>query len=304
MSQAKPKSRPDRTCSSFWRDPALPFIESRTVSDGRRVCYAPHSHETFSIGLIDNGSSSYLNGTHQGQIEAGALVLMNPGDVHACNPIHDQPWAYRMLYVDAHWLGDLQDGLGMAGEGFRRFAPVLTRDSVLAAGFRRFHALLTDSQALSLEKQNAAIAFFRTLHGRLSLNEHALTSDAKLERAAAFIADNYHRSLKLDEIGHVCGLSPSSLIRAFKKQFGMTPHAYLTNRRVQFARTELRRGQSIAEVALAAGFADQAHLQRAFKQLLAATPGHYRSGNGEGARKLRAVTDRSHTQLEERPLLD
>lgn len=56
----------------------------------------------------------------------------------------------------------------------------------------------------------------------------------------------------------------------------MTPHAYLTNRRVQFAREQLRRGVPIAEVALAAGFADQAHLQRAFKQLLAATPGHYR----------------------------
>ena len=38
----------------------------------------------------------------------------------------------------------------------------------------------------------------------------------------------------------------------------------------------LRRGHAIAEVALDAGFADQAHFQRTFKQLLAATPGHYR----------------------------
>ncbi|KPC47796.1 Transcriptional regulator [Pseudomonas amygdali pv. morsprunorum] len=36
----------------FWRDECLPFIEARSVEDGRLVCYAPHSHETFSIGAI------------------------------------------------------------------------------------------------------------------------------------------------------------------------------------------------------------------------------------------------------------
>lgn len=277
MSQASSSSPPGRAYSTFWRDPSLPFIESRTVTDGRRVCYAPHSHDTFSIGLIDSGSSSYMNGDHRCIIEAGSLVLMNPGDVHACNPIQDQPWAYRMFYVDAGWLSDLQNGLGMAGKGFRRFAPILSRDPALRAGFGRLHRVLTDDQTQVPEKQGAAVTFFTLLHERLDPAEPAVACDAKLDHAALFIAENYHRSLKLDEISQASGLSPSSLIRAFKKQFGMTPHAYLNNRRVQFARAELRQGRPIADVALASGFADQAHLQRAFKQLLAATPGHYRA---------------------------
>src|SRR5690606_9526094 len=90
--------------SVFWRDETLPFIEARSVGDGRRVCYARHSHETFSIGAITSGSSTYVNRDAQSRISAGALVMMNPGDVHACNPIDGQPWAYRMLYVDALWL--------------------------------------------------------------------------------------------------------------------------------------------------------------------------------------------------------
>ena len=262
--------------SSFWRDHALPFIESRSVADGRRVCYARHSHETFSVGLIDSGASTYINGDQQCRIEAGTLVLMNPGDVHACNPIRDQPWAYRMLYVDADWLSDLQDELGMDGAGFRGFAPILTRDANLQAGFRRLHALLTDDRADHLHKHSTAVEFFSAMHQRLGMQTTAPVSDPKLKRAAEFIADNYQRSLKLEEICSTAGVSPSGLIRSFKKHYGMTPHAYLTNRRVQFAREQLRRGVPIAEVALAAGFADQAHLQRAFKQLLAATPGHYR----------------------------
>ena len=287
MRQAEPSNQRRQACSSFWRDAALPFIESRTVADGRRVCYARHSHETFSIGLIDSGASTYHNGEQRCRIEAGTLVLMNPGDVHACNPIQNQPWAYRMLYVDAAWLSALQDELGIDGSGLRRFAPILTRDPRLQAGFRRFHAVLVDPQVDPLTKQGAAVAFFSELHERLELDATGAVSAAKLQRAAAFIADNYQRSLKLEEISRMAGLSPSSLIRAFKKQFGMTPHAYLTNRRVQFARTELRCGRPIADVALAAGFADQAHLQRLFKQLLATTPGHYRDANTDASRDSR-----------------
>ncbi len=47
----------------FWRDAALPFLEARAVADGRKVCYAPHCHETFSIGAITAGASTYFNGT-------------------------------------------------------------------------------------------------------------------------------------------------------------------------------------------------------------------------------------------------
>ena len=263
--------------SSFWRDEALPVIESRSVEDGRRVCYARHSHETFSIGLIDSGASTYINGDRECRIEAGTLVLMNPGDVHACNPIHNQPWAYRMFYVDAGWLSELQDELGMGGAGFRCFAPIMTHDRLLQSGFRCLHAVLIDGNADLMQKEAATVSFFSQLHERLGLEASVPLNDLKLQRAAEFIADNYQRSLKLDEISVMAGISPSGLIRAFKKHFGMTPHAYLTNRRVQFARAELRRGRPIADVVLAAGFADQAHLQRAFKQLLAATPGHYRN---------------------------
>ncbi|MNH34664.1 Virulence regulon transcriptional activator VirF [compost metagenome] len=57
----------------------------------------------------------------------------------------------------------------------------------------------------------------------------------------------------------------------------MTPHAYLVNRRIQFGHRLLKRGYPIAAAASESGFADQAHFQRTFKQLLAATPGQYQN---------------------------
>ena len=82
----------------FWRDERLPFIEARTIADGRKVTYTRHAHEHFSIGAITRGRSYYHYGAQTFEISAGTVVLMNPGDVHACNPIHDQHWSC-LLYT-------------------------------------------------------------------------------------------------------------------------------------------------------------------------------------------------------------
>ena len=278
MKTATSKPPMDLGQSRFWRDDAVPFIEARGVEDGRRFCYARHSHETFSIGAITAGCSTYHNGDAQYRVAQGTVVLMNPGDVHACNPIADQPWSYRMLYVDTPWLAALQRTLGFAaGSGFRPLATTHTRDPGLFAGLNALYETLTDGQVAPGQKQSAAVAFFtRVLQSLSPAPAEVHAANHKLERAAAFIREHCTDALKLDDICRAADLSPSYLIRAFKQHYGMTPHGYLINRRIQFARHQLRQGHLIADVALEAGFADQAHFQRAFKQYLAATPGHYR----------------------------
>lgn len=44
----------------FWRDAALPFIEARAIADGRKACYARHSHEQFSLGTTPGLISTTL----------------------------------------------------------------------------------------------------------------------------------------------------------------------------------------------------------------------------------------------------
>ncbi|KJZ37728.1 AraC family transcriptional regulator [Pseudomonas fluorescens] len=262
----------------FWRDDALPFIEARSIADGREVCYTRHSHEHFSIGAITAGRSTYLHERSQFEVSAGTVVLMNPGDVHACNPIDDQPWSYLMLYVETPWLTDLQHQLGFSQDlAFRRFSITHTPNSELFAGLKGLYDVLVDAQQDVLRKQSAAVEFFTDLQQRLNPIDQPLREpNFKLERAADYIRDNCTQMLMLEDICEAAQLSPSYLIRAFKQHYGMTPHAFLVNRRIQFARDQLRSGKLIADVALEAGFADQAHFQRAFKQHLAATPGQYR----------------------------
>lgn len=263
--------------SAFWRDPELPFIEARRVTDGRKLCYAPHAHATFSMGAITGGTSTYFNRDAQHQIHAGSVVLMNPGDVHACNPIDDQPWSYVMLYVDCAWLAGLQQQLGFSQTpGFKRLDSILSEDAQLYSGLLSLYQSLTSDLSLP-DKQQAAVRFFSQM---LELLDAPAETNAQvhqqLEQAANLIRQHCGDALKIEDMCSAAGLSPSYLSRAFKQHYGMTPHAYLLNQRIQLARNLLRQGQPLAEVALQTGFADQAHFQRAFKHLLAATPGHYR----------------------------
>ncbi|MGF6593859.1 helix-turn-helix domain-containing protein [Pseudomonas sp. 2835] len=255
--------------SRFWRDPALPFIEARSVADGRKVCYAAHSHESFSIGAITAGRSTYISGDSQQQVAAGTVVLMNPGVVHTCNPIAGEPWSYLMLYVDWSWL---------QGLGFSPPTAISSTSVALFGELRQLFDVLLEEQPPATAKEAALRGFFRGLGQHLGASEQSASEgDQRLLAAAAFIRSHCTEPLRLEHISQAAGLSTSYLIRAFKQQFGLTPHGYLLDQRVQYARAQLRRGRQIAEVAVEAGFADQAHLQRAFKRHLAATPGHYRS---------------------------
>lgn len=71
------------------------------------------------------------------------------------------------------------------------------------------------------------------------------------------------------------GLDKYRALRSFTAAFGLTPMRYLASLRVEAAREALAAGASCADAAWAAGFSDQAHLTRAFKERLGMAPGFY-----------------------------
>jgi AraC-like DNA-binding protein len=93
-------------------------------------------------------------------------------------------------------------------------------------------------------------------------------------RARAFL-DASAEPVRLDVLAGKVRLSKSHLARLFRSQVGLPPHAYSLRLRISRACRLLASGVPIAEVALAAGFADQSHLTRHFKDRVGLTPGAY-----------------------------
>ena len=280
---SRTEAGPDR--HSFWHDPALPFLEARAVQDGRHVCYDKHSHAHFSIGAITGGHSHYLNQRSLQEVGPGSLVLMNPEEVHACNTIADQPWSYLMFYLDTDWLRSQQEEAGLGSE-FRPFDMTASRDPLLYQGLQHLHHQLVQGPD-PLAREVACHLFSRQLLARLTPARWDDRPPQHLQRAAELMQDDSASPLSLSQLSAVAGLTPSHFVRAFSQHYGMTPHAYLLDRRIRHARTLLKQGQPLAEVALASGFADQAHFQRQFKRRVAATPGQYRTQLARQAERTR-----------------
>ncbi|BCH26917.1 hypothetical protein MesoLjLb_67020 [Mesorhizobium sp. L-8-3] len=92
-----------------------------------------------------------------------------------------------------------------------------------------------------------------------------------------FIHAHFDEVLQLAALAALAGCSKATLIEGFKAHFGLPPTRYLIQVRIDEARRLLRRGQQVAEVAVAVGFADQSHLTRHFKAVLGVTPARYLS---------------------------
>lgn len=74
-----------------------------------------------------------------------------------------------------------------------------------------------------------------------------------------------------------CGLSRSYFIRAFKASMGLPPHHWLMHRRIEQAGDMLvQTNESIAEIAVSCGFADQSHLTRVFHAVVGTSPAAWR----------------------------
>ncbi|MEN5109210.1 AraC family transcriptional regulator [Pseudomonas sp. TWI672] len=266
------------TRSSLWRDPALPWVESRRACHSR-ACYKAHSHPTFSIGAVDAGCSVFTGaGDGQQRLTPGTLVLVPAQRVHACNPEPGQAWSYQMLHVEAQWLAQLrlESGLDAAGPG----APA--RISRLPALYREFCGLneLLFSGASSGEKEAALIAFMGdhdfAQHPHLAAAPAPALGTPALRGLIECIEAQDPARLSLEVLARQAGLGRYQLIRAFRAATGLTPHAYLINARINRGRRLLRDGLALAEVAYRLGFADQSHFQRVFKAHVGVTPGQYR----------------------------
>ena len=95
----------------------------------------------------------------------------------------------------------------------------------------------------------------------------------KLERVIAHIEDNLASKLSLPGIAEIAGISVSHLKTLFRNSTGVPVYEYVLRRRVERAQLLLRNHKmSIAEIALATGFAHQSHLARHMHRILGHTP--------------------------------
>ncbi|MDF3872857.1 helix-turn-helix transcriptional regulator [Pseudomonas putida] len=95
-----------------------------------------------------------------------------------------------------------------------------------------------------------------------------------------FLHENLDKDVDLDRLANYVGLSRFHFSREFKASFGVPPHKYLLNLRIQRSSELLRETiRPITDIALDVGFSCSSDFSRAFKQIMSCCPREFRSLN-------------------------
>lgn len=246
----------------------------------RSHAYDPHFHDQVLVGVTEQGVQQFRCRKALHRSTPGRVILMEPGDVHDGEAGAPVGFIYAMLYFDPAWL---------------RASAVLYTGGVESDGVWQFPQTVSDDPLLA----RAIMAAYR----QVAQPESRMARDAALDRVVAMLAERfmvgsppqrdgasriarrareaidalYDRDLGLQDLAGLTGAADRfRLSRAFKAAYGLPPHAYLVQRRLNRARQMLAAGETPAAVAAGLGFADQSHLGRWFRRAFGMTPAAYR----------------------------
>ncbi len=228
--------------------------------------FAAHAHDYPVIGLVREGCRLMECNRRTYRLEASQLLALNAGDAHGCIQMGPAPLVY--------------DSVALLGfPDCPPFEGPLVEHAEARACMEDIAALM---DATPLDEGAVEEALY-LLIDHLSAPADLKPRDEAARAMAAYLRTHVDQTVRLDALAQAAGLDKYRALRIFTAAFGLTPMRYLASLRVERARELLGRGASCADAAFQAGFADQAHLTRAFKGRLGVTPGFYQ----------RAVTGKS-----------
>jgi AraC-like DNA-binding protein/mannose-6-phosphate isomerase-like protein (cupin superfamily) len=254
----------------FWRHPALPGAEF-SIACLATHRFPPHAHDALAIGVVEQGIGRMTcrGGTHLAP--RGGVLLIPRGEGHTGDSFGGGPLRYRMIYFPRALL----ERLGFREQTLRAVALL---DAAVAGAVRRAQAAAR-AGADRLEVESTAVALLDLVFSRYAIGaiERDIRGDEpRLRAVRTHIATHAAEGLSLSALSALAGCSPEHLVRSFRRAYGLAPHQWHLSVRIERARALLARGRTLAEVAVASGFADASHLVRQFRRRVGETPAGYR----------------------------
>jgi AraC-like DNA-binding protein len=261
----------------FWHDATLSNLELLHATYVTHT-FAPHTHEGYVIGVIEQGAEQFAYRRRQHVAPVGSIVFINPGEMHTGSSAAEHGWTYRTLYPSIELLQRAASDLTGRSRDIPFFAEAVVRDPEMMREISLTHCAL-EEQASALERESRLLWTLSRLilryaddhpRPRLFTKEHM-----GIQRVRSYLEENYSENLSLNQLAAIAQLSPFHLLRSFRDQVGLPPHAYQIQTRIIHAKSMLAMGLPCVDTAIAVGFADQSHFTKHFKRIVGVPPGLY-----------------------------
>jgi AraC-like DNA-binding protein len=154
------------------------------------------------------------------------------------------------------------------------FRAAVVSDAELAAALQRlFRAIEAGSALLEKESRLSGICtILMARHCERVGTAHSPGITVSIQKAREILIERYSEDLSLNALASAAGVSRFHLVSAFRKRYGLPPHAFQLAVRIEKAKSMLADGMTGTEIAHALGFADHAHLIRQFKRSHGVSP--------------------------------
>jgi AraC-like DNA-binding protein len=236
--------------------------------------YSRHRHDTYSISVTQSGVQEF---DYRGSVHRslpGQVVVLHPDEPHDGRPGTDAGFIYLGLHLDPAQV--FEAVCGEVGKASLPFVanPIMTDLALASDIISAFDGPLEPLHADALI-QTISHSLLRNGHSRASSAKRRAVSDKVVGRAREFLEENCTRVVSAAELEAACGETRFTVGEQFKRRFGTSPYRFLLMRRLDRVRSRLQSECNLADLAQELGFADQAHMTRAFKSAFGATPSSF-----------------------------
>ena len=271
----------ERSCGPRRAD----WLRSRQLSDGVHALaawfsghgYDAHRHDTYAIGLTDVGVQAFDYRGAARVSTPGQVVVLHPDETHDGRAGTPEGFGYRIVYVAPARIHEAARAIRGRPSALPFVREAVAVHPALAAAIEA--AFREDPEPLAVDG-----LVLRLAEALLDADPSSGGSAAPTRLDIRALARVRHlldvetaRVIRSGELEAISGLTRYDLARQFRVAFDTSPYRYSLMRRLDSARAQLGRNRSLADVALAAGFADQAHLTRKFKAAFGMSPARYRA---------------------------
>jgi len=246
-----------------------------------------HFHPEFELVYIEGANGTRHVGDHISKFEESDLVLIGSNIPHLNfdygiqtdynkEVLHVSPNFKNTVFNEIPELTELfklfemsQHGIAFAGETKKEVGKLLQKLYLLPP-FEQFLQVLHIFEILASSEE------YMLLHEKPVVTKYNQKQQHRLRNIYAFIDENYHRKITVNEVAALSNLGKEAFCRYFKKATGNSFIGFLNQYRVSQAKRLLLAGKNVGETCYDCGFESLSYFNRTFKKVANENPSQFK----------------------------
>ena len=237
--------------------------------------YSKHSHDMLSLTAISKGEINIdFHSCKSEVLKTNNIAVFNPNQVHISKNISNLAKGYFVLYLDTNWCIKLQNSIF---DNLNIYYPIKLN---LISEYIVYDEFINLCQNILQNRfTNKDIELFIE---KLFLNYSKKVIPKDENKLAYKIKDfilNSKCIVELEDIVNKFSYSKEHIIRCFKKEFGLSPHAFIIDNKIINVKNQLNKDENLnlSQLAQNSGFYDQSHFNKNFKKVFGVSPKTYKT---------------------------